>query len=186
MTLSNNTYRGIETRRKAVVILEHAIARIGAYDAEGWLTNECDHDAVHTLRNAKWSLEAMDSPAVNRFWTQERLKYDDMVMADTLTHYIAMSGSHGCLPDSCNAYTTYDDAVNALVELFELGRTRKARLYANRYLELGTCIVAHGSLDDLSDSAEYCEIQSCQCASPWEHCDAGDDPMDWPDYPQSA
>lgn len=95
-----------------------------------------------------------------------------MTLANKPTHYIAMSGSHGCLPDSCNAYETYDAAVDELASMFELGRTRKARLYTDRYLELGR-----------NDGAEYCEIQSCQCDKPWEHCDAGDDPRDWPEYP---
>jgi hypothetical protein len=87
------------------------------------------------------------------------------------THFIAMSGAHGCLPDSCNAYETYQDAVDSLADLFELGRTRKARLFADRYLELKSI-----------DAAEYCEIQTCQCAEPWSHCDAGQDPRDWEDY----
>jgi hypothetical protein len=90
------------------------------------------------------------------------------------THYIAMSGSHGCLPDSCNAYEQYDSAVAELASMFELGRTRKARLFADGTLEL----------EPENDGAEYCEIVSCQCAKPWEHCDAGDDPRDWEDYPR--
>ena len=89
------------------------------------------------------------------------------------THYIAMSGQHGCLPDSCNAYEYYESAVNELADMFELGRTRKARLFADRTLELGT-----------DDGAEYCEIAECHCAKPWEHCDAGDDPRDWEGYPR--
>lgn len=87
------------------------------------------------------------------------------------THYIAMSGSHGCLPDSCNAYETYDTAINELADLFNLGRTRKARLFADRYLELTG-----------NDGADYCSIDSCQCDKPWEHCDAGPDPRDWEGY----
>ena len=88
------------------------------------------------------------------------------------THWIAVSGSHGCLPDSCNAYETYQDAVDSLVDMFSLGRTRKARLFADRTLELKPRI----------DGAEYCEIIQCSCSSPWDHCDAGPDPRDWPEY----
>lgn len=87
------------------------------------------------------------------------------------THYIAISGASGCLPDSCNAYETYQDAVDALTDLFDLGRTRKARLFANNILKLSP-----------RDGADYCEIQTCNCSKPWEHCDAGNDPRDWPEY----
>lgn len=100
------------------------------------------------------------------------------------THYIAMSGMHGCLPDSCNAYQTYQDAVNELATVFELGRTRKARLFANRYLELNTRINT-GNNEDY-DGADYCEITICHCDKPWEHCDAGDDPRDWQGYGDSG
>jgi hypothetical protein len=89
------------------------------------------------------------------------------------THYIAMSGTRGCLPDSCNAYEFYESAVNELAAMFELGRTRKARLFADRYLDLSQ-----------ADGAEYCEITECCCLKPWEHCDAGSDPRDWEEYPQ--
>lgn len=87
------------------------------------------------------------------------------------THYIAMSGMSGCLPDSCNAYETYQEAVDALADMFELGRTRKARLFANNILKLNP-----------KDGADYCEIQICNCSKPWEHCDAGMDPRDWSEY----
>ena len=97
---------------------------------------------------------------------------DAMTNTDKHTHWIAMSGSHGCLPDSCNAYETYQDSVDSLAELFSLGRTRKARLFADRILELKPRI----------DGAEYCEIVRCSCSSPWDHCDAGQDPRDWSEY----
>jgi len=77
------------------------------------------------------------------------------------THYIAMSGQHGYLPDSCNAYETYQSAVDEMASLFSLGRTRKARLFADRILELKPA----------TDGAEYCEIVACQCTEPWSHCD---------------
>ena len=77
------------------------------------------------------------------------------------THFIAMSGTHGCLPDSCEVYDTHADAVEALAAMFELGRTRRTRLYAHRYLELRR-----------ADGAEYCEITECDCATPEVHSDS--------------
>jgi hypothetical protein len=123
--------------------------------------------------------ETRDTTTLRSFW--QRYCYDCrtkgnagtpvIVNKPVLTHYIAMSGSHGCLPDSCNAYEYFDSAVNELADIFELGRTRKARLYAERTLELSP-----------DDGAEYCEITECHCNRPWAHCDAGDDPRDWEEY----
>ena len=65
----------IETRRQAAVTLDHAIARIGY-----WGTNDKDIlDAAHIIQHAKWSLEAMDSPATNRFWDEQRRMYRELV-----------------------------------------------------------------------------------------------------------
>jgi len=68
----------VETRRNAAVILEHAIARLGYYGTDGWFNPNSDLDAVHIIRQAKWSLEAMDSPASSRFWNEQRRAYDQM------------------------------------------------------------------------------------------------------------
>jgi hypothetical protein len=84
-------------------------------------------------------------------------------------HFIAMSGSHGCLPDSCEVFPEYQSAVDSLAELFGLGRTRKARLFADRTLEL-----VPGIGED-EFGAEYCEIQECGCDNPGVHSDSGVD-----------
>ena len=76
------------------------------------------------------------------------------------THYIAMSGEHGCLPDHCQCYDTLRDAVDALADLFELGRRRQAELGRSRSLELGR-----------GCGAEYCEIMECDCDNPDCHND---------------
>lgn len=90
-----------------------------------------------------------------------------------LTHYIVGSGSHGCLyDDGPYAHATYQDAVDDLVETFSLGRARKARLFANRSLELKP-----------GDGAQYCEITECKCLKPWEH-NEDDNPANWPEYQQ--
>lgn len=90
-----------------------------------------------------------------------------------LTHYIVGSGSHGCLYDNGpHAHATYQAAVDDLAETFSLGRVRKARLFADRYLELKP-----------DDGAQYCEIRECKCLKPWEH-NEDDNPANWPEYQQ--
>jgi hypothetical protein len=67
----------VSVRRNSAVILEHAIARLGYWDAQGWLTvSEEVSDAISLLQHAKWGLEAMDSPACNRYWTKLRMDYE--------------------------------------------------------------------------------------------------------------
>jgi len=78
-----DTYRAIEIRRNAAVILEHAIARIGYWASDGW--PNCDNDTLKAgqlMQHVKWGIEAMDSPAVNRFWTQKRLEYEAMLVSE--------------------------------------------------------------------------------------------------------
>jgi len=69
-------------RRDAAVRLDHTIARLGYYGADGWpKTNDDDlGDAVHIIQHAKWGIEAMNSPASNRFWAEQRREYNDMLM----------------------------------------------------------------------------------------------------------
>ena len=77
-----------------------------------------------------------------------------------MTHYHAMNGERGCLPDNNMFCETFEAAVDSLADLFELGRRRKAELKRNWYLEL----------DPRRDGAAYCEITECQ----EEDCQAGD------------
>jgi hypothetical protein len=77
-----------------------------------------------------------------------------------MRHYIAMSGSHGCLPDHCQSFGCKRDAVNDLVELFGLGQWATRRLRQDGYVALSP-----------GAGAEYCEIQECDCHSPETHND---------------
>jgi hypothetical protein len=79
------------------------------------------------------------------------------------THFIAMSGDHGCIPDHCEVYPDYDSAVSDLVDMFGLGRTRKARLHSGKYLELVQGI----GEDDFG--AQYCQVTKCTCDNPASH-----------------
>jgi hypothetical protein len=75
------------------------------------------------------------------------------------THYIYGSGEHGCLYDSGPHYAeTLKDAVEGLAETFSLGRTRKAQIKRDLYLELKP-----------ADGAAYCDITPCTCGNPLEH-----------------
>lgn len=76
-------------------------------------------------------------------------------------HYIAMAGLHGCLPQFCTSCETYQDAVETLADLHEIGRTRKATLKRTGYLELNIG----------RDGNEYCEITTCTCSDPSVHDD---------------
>lgn len=55
--------------------------------------------------------------------------------------------------DQMEVYETIQDAVDGLSQIFDLGRTRKARLKAYRYLDL----------NPRRDGADYCEITECKC-----------------------
>jgi hypothetical protein len=85
-------------------------------------------------------------------------------------HYIAMSGQHGCLPDHCEVFESKKDAVQDLVQLFELGRTRAARLRKDSYLELIPNPIEEKQGEDFG--AEYCEITVCDCDNPLAHSDS--------------
>jgi hypothetical protein len=74
-------------------------------------------------------------------------------------HYIAMAGLHGCLPQYCTSCDTYNDAVETLADLHELGRSRRQELKRNGYL----------ALDARQDGNEYCEIRECDCDNPSIH-----------------
>lgn len=74
-------------------------------------------------------------------------------------HYIAMNGSHGCLPDNADVYETVGDAVEGLDFIFEFSTRQKRELKRNLYLELGGA----------EDGADYCEIVECACKNPEVH-----------------
>ena len=77
------------------------------------------------------------------------------------THYIAMAGIGGCLPNFCDVYESRKGAVEILTDLCELSK-RQAR-------ELGK----FGITDLRKDQGnEYAEIIECDCDEPGEHQDA--------------
>jgi len=78
------------------------------------------------------------------------------------THYIGMAGLHGCMPQACDVYDTYNDAAEGLAFIHELGRNRTRQLKRDGYLEL----------DLHRDGNEYCEIVECDCDTPEVHSDS--------------
>lgn len=77
-----------------------------------------------------------------------------------MKHFIAMNGSHGCLPDSCNVYLSERAAVDYLISLLGLSKRQKR--------ELLSCGITECRQDQ---GAEYCEVTECECSSPHEHQD---------------
>lgn len=80
---------------------------------------------------------------------------------ESKTHYIAMAGLHGCLPQTSESYDNYDDAVESMASLHELGRNRTRQLKKDGYIELNL----H------RDGNEYAEIVECDCNDPESHND---------------
>lgn len=78
-----------------------------------------------------------------------------------MTHYIAMAGMHGCIPNTCHVHESYSEAVESLALMHDLGRERAHMLKRDSYLELSL----------RRDGNEYAEIVECKCATPKVHND---------------
>lgn len=87
-----------------------------------------------------------------------------------MTHYIAMGGEHGCLPDNCSSYRSEEDAIGGLDCIYELTNKQKRELKDQGLTELTR-----------KQGGAYCSVSSCDCSEPWEHEEFGT-PMDWPEY----
>jgi len=64
------------------------------------------------------------------------------------TIYIAMAGLHGCMPNVCEEFDSYDVAVNFLADLHELEWKHRKELHDNQIIELN---IQH-------DGNEYAEV----------------------------
>lgn len=76
-------------------------------------------------------------------------------------HFIAMSGTHGCIPDYCATHDSAEAAAEALGCVHDLSTRDVRRLGNTGYLEL----------DGPETGAEYAEIVGCNCATPEVHND---------------
>jgi hypothetical protein len=88
-----------------------------------------------------------------------------------MKHFIAMGGDHGCLPDNCHAYKKRKDAVDSMIDLYELSRRQATYLRQNDSVELRK-----------GQGGSYCEVTECNCDSPWEHSE-DDSRSDWVEEP---
>ena len=73
------------------------------------------------------------------------------------------------MPDFCNVYPTKRQAVEALADLFELGRVRIRRLWDYEIIGLQPSPIE--AAQGVSFGANYCMIQECDCKEPWVHQD---------------
>lgn len=75
-----------------------------------------------------------------------------------MKHYIAMNGSYGCIPDACYVLKTRKDAVDTMIDQFDLSRAKARELRQRGSLSFGSGF-----------GADYCEVLECDCAEPWIH-----------------
>lgn len=76
-------------------------------------------------------------------------------------HYIAGSGSYGCLYDCCTVHDSAHDARAELAQRFERASLPRA-------------LRQNGDFADLpaGAGADYCEVVECTCDNPSQHEDA--------------
>lgn len=82
-------------------------------------------------------------------------------MAKLNCHFIAMSGLQGYLPDTCQSFDHFKDALDFLVDLWSDYRGVKSSLKKYHYWE------RNENQYDLT----YCEIVECDCDNPSIHND---------------
>lgn len=77
-------------------------------------------------------------------------------------HFIAMSGTYGCIPDNIHVFEKRLDAVKYIIDIFELPRygSKAEDLRKTGYVELGHDF-----------GADYAEIEECNCSHPEIHDD---------------
>lgn len=75
-----------------------------------------------------------------------------------MRHYIAMSGQHGCLPDSCEVYTDKRTAISDIKDLYP-EKNVATILTMRGIVELGR--------------NRYASVEACECATPGVHSDSG-------------
>jgi hypothetical protein len=79
------------------------------------------------------------------------------------THYIAMAGVSGCMPQCCEAFSDGRLATAYLAEIHDLSTTQAIQLEQERFLQL----------DATKFGNDYCEITTCWCSNPAQHCKSG-------------
>jgi hypothetical protein len=104
---------------------------------------------------------------------EAKLKYlKDQESKNTMTikknkpHYIAMNGNHGYLPDHITAFPNYSEAVQHLIDVFDLPPYGKK---AKKLRECGYVTLDEDGGPNSSEirdfGAEYAEIVKCKCGN---------------------
>ena len=79
-------------------------------------------------------------------------------------HFIAMSGTFGCIPDNIAAFPTYSEAVQHLIDVFDLPPYGKK---AKKLRECGYVTLDEDGGPNSSEirdfGADYAEIVKCEC-----------------------
>jgi hypothetical protein len=93
-----------------------------------------------------------------------------------MTHYVAMSGLRGCIPNTCDVHRSRRVAVAHLAEALDLetGGLDNRADYGGRFHGERQGSLARDGYRDLSlyaYGAEYADVIACQCATPWIHSD---------------
>ena len=79
-------------------------------------------------------------------------------------HFIAMSGTFGCIPDNIAAFPNYSEAVQHLIDVFDLPPYGKK---AKKLRECGYVTLDEDGGPNSSEirdfGADYAEIVKCEC-----------------------
>lgn len=84
------------------------------------------------------------------------------------THWIAMNGLIGYLPDSCYVFDTKRAAIESLCQTFD--RSPKGS-FARKLARDGFVDVAEQIGNKWETTGERASISACDCAKPWIHDD---------------
>ena len=81
-------------------------------------------------------------------------------------HFIAMSGTFGCIPDNIAAFPKYSEAVQYMIDVFDLPPYGKK---AKKLRECGYVTLDEDGGPNSSEirdfGAEYAEIVKCKCGN---------------------
>lgn len=114
-----------------------------------------DHGNIHGF--AVWLSDHDTAQLANIALTAYRENMADSVYV-ARPHYIAMNGTSGCLPDSCDVYLSEESAIEALRDRLELTTDQVNGLSDT-----------HQTACTPEQGAQYASVQICTCHSPWEH-----------------
>ena len=84
-----------------------------------------------------------------------------------MTHYIAMAGLYGYLPQYCQSHESFENAVDDLVELCCYDTDEQDEKDIREALEFD----GFANLEMGKHGNEYAEIQECNCSEPEIHND---------------